>query len=65
MESGLGDVHANVAFVEGEDDAAIGRRAGGDIDEEVEDGLEQVGFLALSTVDCILFEAIFFGDELC
>ena len=52
-------------FVEGEDDAAIGRRAGGDIDEEVEEGLEQVVFLALSTVDCILFEAIFFGDELC
>ena len=56
---------AKVAFVEGDDDAAIGRRAGGDIDEEVEEGLEQVVFLALSTVDCILFEAIFFGDELC
>ena len=52
-------------FVEGEDAAAIGRRAGGDIDEEVEEGLEQVVFLAVSTVDCIVFEAIFFGDELC
>jgi len=50
--------------VEGEDVTAIGISAGGDTDEEVEEGLEQFPLLVMSDVDCILLEIILFVDEL-
>ena len=54
-----------VELVEGEDvTAAIGISAGGDTDEELEDGLEQVPLLVISEVDCILLEIILFVDVL-
>ena len=63
----MGDAHEleKVEFEEGEDvTAAIGISAGGDTDEEVEEGLEQVPLLVMSEVDCILLEIILFVDEL-
>ena len=62
----MGDAHEleKVEFVEGEDVTAIGISAGGDTDEEVEEGLEQVPLLVMSEVDCILLEIVLFVDEL-
>ena len=46
----------NVGCPVGEDVTAIGIRAGGDTDEEVEEGLEHVALFAACDVACILFE---------